>query len=149
MNLKGDVSAVDGKVIRSTVQKDKPHSALQILTAYLTENGVILVQEKIHEKTNEIPVFQEMMTYLNLKDKTVTADAMHCQRDTCAMILDKGGHYLNRYGIDAQITVVFHMHLRMECLCPKSNACTQILMKQVCVFSPYYNSIMIHNCRCS
>ena len=34
-----------------------PHSALQIITAYLTENGVILGQEKIHEKTNEIPVF--------------------------------------------------------------------------------------------
>ena len=37
---------------------------------------------------------QKMMTYLNLKDKTVTADAMHCQRDTCAMILGKGGDYL-------------------------------------------------------
>lgn len=92
--LKGDVIAVDGKAIRSTFKKDRSHSALQIITAYLTESGVILGQEKIHEKTNEIPVFQRMMTYLNLKDKIVTADAMHCQKDTCAMILDKGGDYL-------------------------------------------------------
>lgn len=36
---RGNVIAVDGKAIRSTGEKDKPHSALQILSAYLTENG--------------------------------------------------------------------------------------------------------------
>ena len=94
IGLQGDVIAVDGKAIRSTSRDGKPHSALQIVTAYLTENGVVLGQEKIHEKTNEIPVFQEMISYLNLKGKTVTADAMHCQRNTCSMILDKDGDYL-------------------------------------------------------
>ena len=94
IGLSGDVIAVDGKAIRSTSQNGTPHSALQIITAYLTESGVVLGQEKIHEKTNEIPVFQKMMSYLNLKKKTVTADAMHCQRTTCSMILDKGGDYL-------------------------------------------------------
>ena len=94
IGLKGDVIAVDGKAIRSTSEKGKPHSALQIITAYLTESGVVLGQEKIHEKTNEIPVLQEMMSYLNLKGKTLTADAMHCQRNTCSMIVDKGGDYL-------------------------------------------------------
>jgi hypothetical protein len=38
----GDIVAVDGKAICSTSEKNKPHSALQILTAYLTESGVIL-----------------------------------------------------------------------------------------------------------
>lgn len=36
--------------MRSTSKKDEPHSALQILTAYLTENDVILGQEAIHKK---------------------------------------------------------------------------------------------------
>ena len=90
---KGDVIAVDGKAIRSTSKEGKPHSALQVITAYLTESGVVLGQEKIHEKTNEIPVFQEMLGYLNVKGKTVTADAMHCQRETCASIMEKGGDY--------------------------------------------------------
>ena len=92
--LTGDLIAVDGKAIRSTSQNGKSHSALQIITAYLTECGVVLGQEKIHEKTNEIPVFQKMMSYLNLKGKTVTADAMHCQRRTCSLILEQGGDYL-------------------------------------------------------
>lgn len=34
-----------------------------ILSAYLTSSGIILAQESIHEKTNEIPVFQEALTY--------------------------------------------------------------------------------------
>ncbi len=49
----GSVVAVDGKAMRSTVEKGKPHSALQVLTAYCTESSVVLGQEAIHEKTNE------------------------------------------------------------------------------------------------
>lgn len=67
---------------------------MQIITTYLTENGVIHGQEKIHEKTNEIPVFQKMLSYLNIKGKVITADAMHCQRDICAMITELGGDYV-------------------------------------------------------
>lgn len=90
----GEVLAVDGKAICSTSKSDQPHSALQIITAYLTESGVVLGQEKIHKKTNEIPVFQDMLSYLNVNGKTVTADAMHCQRDTCAKIIEKKGNYV-------------------------------------------------------
>ena len=90
----GDVIAVDGKAIRSTSKDGETHSALQIITAYLTESGLVLGQEKIHEKTNEIPTFQKMLSYLNVSGKTVTADAMHCQKETCKLIVSKGGDYL-------------------------------------------------------
>lgn len=90
----GDIVAVDGKAIRSTAQKGTPHSALQILSAYLTENGVILGQESIHEKTNEIPAFQQMLGYLDIEGKVITADAMHCQKETCRKIIEKKGHYV-------------------------------------------------------
>ncbi len=53
----GEVIAVDGKAICSTAKGRNPHSALQILSAYVTESGITLAQETIHEKTNEIPVF--------------------------------------------------------------------------------------------
>lgn len=90
----GEVIAVDGKAICSTSKPGNPHSALQILSAYMTDNGVVLAQEAIHEKTNEIPVFQEMLTYLDVEGKTVTADAMHCQRETCRRIIQCKGNYL-------------------------------------------------------
>lgn len=90
----GEIIAVDGKAICSTSEKGKPHSALQILTAYLTESGVVLGQKSIHGKTNEIPVFQEMLDYLDIKGKTITADALHCQKETCIKITEKSGNYV-------------------------------------------------------
>jgi len=90
----GEVIAVDGKAICSTAKPGHPHSALQILSAYVTDNGVVLAQEVIHEKTNEIPVFQEMLTCLDIEGKTVTADAMHCQRETCLRVIQRKGDYL-------------------------------------------------------
>lgn len=92
----GDVIAVDGKAIRSTGKKGKAHSFLQIITAYATESGVTLNQAAIsHEdKTNEIPVFQSMLDCLDVKGKTITADAMHCQKETCSKIIEKGGNYI-------------------------------------------------------
>ena len=92
----GEIIAVDGKAIRSTKRKCKAHSFLQIVTAYATESGVTLSQSAIsHEdKTNEIPVFQSMLDSLDVKGKTITADAMHCQKNTCSKIIDKGGNYI-------------------------------------------------------
>ncbi|MDR1236320.1 MAG: ISAs1 family transposase, partial [Holosporaceae bacterium] len=76
-------------------EKGKPHSALQILTAYCTESAVVLGQSAITRanKTNEIPVFQEMLETLDIQGKTITADAMHCQIKTCEKIIKKRGNY--------------------------------------------------------
>jgi hypothetical protein len=88
-NNLGGIIAVDGKAIRGTGKKNKAHSFLQILTAYATESGVTLSQKSIayEDKTNEIPVFQSMLDGLDIKGKTITADAMHCQKDTCKLFL--------------------------------------------------------------
>lgn len=91
----GEIIAVDGKSIKSTGKKGKAHSFLQILTAYATESGVTISQSSIsHEdKTNEIPVFQSMLDNIDIKGKTITADAMHCQKETCSKIIEKKGDY--------------------------------------------------------
>lgn len=93
-DIVGNIIAVDGKAIRSTSKPGNPHSALQILTAYLTECCVVVGQKAIHDKTNEIPVFQAMLELLDIKGKTITGDAMHCQKETCGRIIASGGHYV-------------------------------------------------------
>jgi len=93
-NVCGNVLAVDGKSIRRTIKEGHPNSALQILTAYLTESGVVLGQKSIDTKTNEIPIFQEMLEHLNISGKTITADAMHCQKETCRKIVLNHGDYV-------------------------------------------------------
>ena len=81
---------MDGKTIRSTSKEGESNSALQILTAYLTESGVMLGQKAIDRKTNEIPVFQEMLNFIDIKDKIIAADAMK----TCKKIIEKQGDYI-------------------------------------------------------
>ena len=93
-DITGNIVAVDGKAIRSTSVPGKPNSALQILTAYLTESCVVLGQDTVHDKTNEIPVFQAMLNILDIKGKTITADALHCQKETCRKIISGGGDYV-------------------------------------------------------
>lgn len=118
---KGNIIAVDGKAIRSTGKSDNSHGTLQILSAYLTESGVVLAQESIHKKTNEIPVFQQMLTYLDVKDKIITADAMHCQRNTSQKIVSKKGQYVfglkeNQLGLLEDVRLFFtDATLRKEC----------------------------------
>jgi len=90
----GDIIAVDGKKIRSTIPKGKTCGGLQILTAYFVESGVVLGQKYIDKKTNEIPVFQDMLCCINVGGKIITGDAMHCQKDTCSMIIAKKGDYV-------------------------------------------------------
>jgi predicted transposase YbfD/YdcC len=90
----GKIVAVNGKTIRRTAKKGKKNSAMQIITAYLTQSGVVLGQEMIGEKTNEIPVFQAMLGYIEVRGKTITADSLHCQTATCREIMAKKGNYV-------------------------------------------------------
>lgn len=92
----GEILAVDGKAIGGTGEKGKAHSFLQILSVYATESGVTLAQEAIEyeDKTNEIPVFRSLLDELVIEGKTITADAMHCQKETCEKIKAQKGNYV-------------------------------------------------------
>ena len=92
----GEILAVDGKVVRGTGEKGKPNSALQILSIYATESGITILQKPIEnqDKTNEIPVFRKMLDNLCIEGATITADAMHCKKETCEKIIEKKGDYV-------------------------------------------------------
>ena len=90
----GDIIAIDGKTICSTETMKSYKKSLHILTAYLTKNGVTLGQLAVGEKTNEIPMARELLELIDVKNKIITADAMHCQKDTVEKIIKKGGDYV-------------------------------------------------------
>ena len=71
----------------------KFQKALNIVTAY-TETGISLYQETVYQKTNEIPTVQSMLELINVKDKVITADALHCQKETAKAIVENGGDYV-------------------------------------------------------
>ncbi len=72
--------AFDGKVLCGSKQ-GCDINALQLMTAMVVENGLIIYQKETDKKTNEIPVMQSMLKSMNIKNAVITADAMHCQTD--------------------------------------------------------------------
>lgn len=92
LGVPGDIIAIDGKTIRST--ETKAHEKLHIVTAYATANGVSLGQLAVSEKTNEIPVVRDLIGMIDIKGKTLTMDAMHCQKDTVKKVISEGGDYV-------------------------------------------------------
>jgi predicted transposase YbfD/YdcC len=92
LGVAGEVIAFDGKTIRATAKGNR--EKLHIMTAYITQSGVTVGHATVDEKTNEIPVMQKMLKQINLKNKVITADAMHCQKETAKLIKEGEGDYI-------------------------------------------------------
>jgi hypothetical protein len=59
----GEQIALDGKTICATATEMTKQEKLHIVTMYMVENGVVLGQKAVPEKTNEIPVVRELLDY--------------------------------------------------------------------------------------
>lgn len=86
------IIAFDGKTICGS---NNIHSrALHILTAFDTDNELVLGQLPVDVKTNEITVMPDLIDLLDLKDTVITADALNCQKEIVEKIVDKKGNYV-------------------------------------------------------
>jgi len=89
--------AVDGKEFRGSGRGKntrKPRRNTATLNIYDSSSDVCVYSMTISEKTNEIPVAQRKLIQLDLRNTIVTADALHCQRDTAAIIRKRRGDYV-------------------------------------------------------
>jgi predicted transposase YbfD/YdcC len=74
--------AADGKVICGSKDPSGGKRAAQSFSFFDVAHGLILGQVEIAEKTNEIPVFQQLLLELEIPCSIFTADAMHMQKKT-------------------------------------------------------------------
>ena len=88
--ITGEIISIDGKTIRNS-GSDKP---LHIVSAWCQANQLVLAQQKVDSKSNEITAIPKLLKLLDLDNRIVTLDAMGAQRDICQQILDQGGHYV-------------------------------------------------------
>ena len=86
--------SIDGKAIRSTNNHGDPEKALQIVTAYDVNAHMPVAQTEIKAKTNEIIAGREILNMFEVKGAIITADAIHCQKETINEIVNKGGEYI-------------------------------------------------------
>jgi len=84
--------ACDGKVVRGAATSAQP--APHLLSVSTHQTGETLLQVRVDDKTNEIPVAQEVLPHLPLRGCVVTADALHTQTATARAVLDQHADYL-------------------------------------------------------
>lgn len=84
---------IDGKAIKSTDAIKAIETMMNIVTAY-TDTGISLGQITVNSKSNEIPAVRELIEMLNIEGMVVTADAMHCQKETAETIIKNKGDYV-------------------------------------------------------
>src|SRR4030095_9614281 len=90
----GEVVAIDGKALRRSFAKGTAKRAIHMVSAWATENGVVLGQRKVDTKSNEITAIPELLALLALKGCIVTIDAMGCQRAIAEKIVAQGADYV-------------------------------------------------------
>ncbi|MGH6921899.1 MAG: ISAs1 family transposase, partial [Geminicoccaceae bacterium] len=88
------VVALDGKTVRRSFDRQKGQAPLHLISAWACEARLVLGQRRVDGRSNEIPALPELLAMLALDGCIVTADAMHCQKDTAQAILDRGGDYV-------------------------------------------------------
>jgi predicted transposase YbfD/YdcC len=90
----GRVVAIDGKTVRRSFDRAGSRSAIHMVNAWATENGLALGQVATEEKSNEITAVPRLLDLLQLKGCIVTLDAMGCQKEIAEKIVGKGADYV-------------------------------------------------------
>jgi len=88
----GEALALDGKTLRGSAGYEVP--GVHLLAAYAPKVAGVVGQLRVGGKTNEHKAALELLGVLPLAGKVVTGDAMFCQKDVCAKVLEGGGDYL-------------------------------------------------------
>ena len=89
----GDVIAIDGKALRRSFDKASDKSPIHMVSAFATDAKLVLAQQKVDEKSNEITAIPKLLKLLELKGAVVTLDAMGCQKSITKNIIEDGGDY--------------------------------------------------------
>jgi len=92
-SLRGKVLAIDGKSMRAS--RTESNTIPHILSVVLHHDGIALATIKVDDKTNEIPIAQQVLAELPLSGSIVTLDALHTQKETARIIVqEKYSDYL-------------------------------------------------------
>jgi predicted transposase YbfD/YdcC len=92
-NVGQEFISIDGKTIRqaSRMREDNP---IHLVSAWASNNELILGQLKTEEKSNEITAIPSLLDALFLEGAIVTIDAMGCQKEIVNKIVEKKADYV-------------------------------------------------------
>jgi predicted transposase YbfD/YdcC len=92
--ISGEIVAIDGKTLRRSHDRINGKKAIHMVSAWARENGMVLGQIKVAEKSNEITAIPELLRVLELAGCIVTIDAMGCQKKIATEICNADADYV-------------------------------------------------------
>jgi len=87
------VVAIDGKTLRRSFD-GQGQAAIHMVSAWSSSQHLVLGQEKVAEKSNEITAIPKLLDLLSLAGAIVTIDAIGCQTAIAQKIVDKEADYV-------------------------------------------------------
>lgn len=90
----GEVIAIDGKTVRRSYDEGKEKGAIHRVSAWASQNRLVLGQRKVDAKSNEITAIPALLKVLDLHGCIVTLDAMGTPKTIAHQIIEQGGDYV-------------------------------------------------------
>ena len=90
----GEVIAIDGKTLRRSVDHASNKAAIHMVSAWAQQNSLVLGQEKVGDKSNEITAIPKLLEKLDISGAVITIDAMGCQKKIAAQIINQEADYV-------------------------------------------------------
>jgi predicted transposase YbfD/YdcC len=87
-----EIVALDGKALRRAI--DAGDAPRYVVSAWAEDNGLVLGQWEVAEKTNEITAIPRILRALELSGCIVTLDAMGCQKNIAREIKEADAEYV-------------------------------------------------------
>src|SRR5271169_218897 len=91
---KGRIVPIDGKTMRHSFDKAKGQSPLHVVSAWAAQQHLVLGQVAVADKSNEITAIPELLKLIDVTGAVVTIDAMGCQKEIAAKIIEGKGDYV-------------------------------------------------------
>ncbi len=85
--LQGCAIAIDGKTLRGSHKGSQ--KAIHLLSGVIHKEGVVIAQEEVDEKTNEIKHVKPLFKNIDIEGSVVTADALHTQKDVANYLVEE------------------------------------------------------------
>lgn len=86
--------AIDGKKLRRSFDHTTDRNPIHMVSAWASEQRLVLAQSKVDEKSNEITAIPELLRVLDITGAIVTIDAMGCQKEIATQIINGDGDYI-------------------------------------------------------
>ena len=92
--IKNEVIAIDGKRLCKSFDKANEKSAIHMVSAFAAEARLVLAQQKVDDKSNEITAIPKLLKLLELKGNIISIDAMGTQKEIAEEIIEREGDYI-------------------------------------------------------